>query len=226
MQPSGAFQRRVLLKAGLGAVCGVGCASLNFGRVFAGEASADAPLIRQIQRGTIFDGRKTRKTWFQPRGCLVPDRGGDFFLMTLQGIAGSDLYGPVHWTISRDNGATWSEPAPIAGLGRRDLEKDWQEGVCDVTPEFHHRSNTVLAVGHNVYYHRNAAVNMRKMRAGRVTPWPGRSGRAGRSTSSARPMADGRRHGSSNGATPAADSSIPAIAASGRRSPTATCCWR
>jgi hypothetical protein len=88
--------------------------------------------------------------------------------MTLQVISGSDHFGPVHWATSTDLGKTWSEfkPAPplgwekintISATGGKAFDKNqwdtsWNEGVCDVTPEYHRKTGSVLALGHNVYY--------------------------------------------------------------------------
>src|SRR5512140_659127 len=83
---------------------------------------------------------------------MVPATGRRAALMTLQDIQGSDYFGPVHWSESRDGGTNWSEPKPIPGLGRKPAPDDMQEGVCDVVPEYHALSGTVLAIGHNVFY--------------------------------------------------------------------------
>jgi hypothetical protein len=76
-------------------------------------------------------------------------------LMTLQEIGGSDYFGQVHWSMSADLGETWSQPAPIAALGR-DLVPGRDDGlsaaVCDVTPQYHPQTGTVLALGHVVFY--------------------------------------------------------------------------
>lgn len=96
------------------------------------------------------DGKAT--TWFHPRGCLVPAPQGSFAFMTLQEITGSDYFGPVHWCVSTDQARTWSEPKAVPGLGRIPAGGGLQEGVCDVVPEHHPRTNTILAIGHNVYY--------------------------------------------------------------------------
>jgi hypothetical protein len=85
---------------------------------------------------------------------MVPAKNSRLALMTLQSISGSDVFGPVHWTQSEDLGKTWSEPRPIPGFGRRDSKDGKEEGVCDVVPEFHASTNTVLAIGHNVHYRR------------------------------------------------------------------------
>jgi len=72
--------------------------------------------------------------------------------MTLQTIMGSDYFGPVHWMTSTDFGKTWTEPQPVPALGRVALSNGVEEGVCDVVPEWHPQTKTVLALGHNVFY--------------------------------------------------------------------------
>ena len=108
-------------------------------------------MIKNITSSIIFPGRERGPTWFHPRACVLPDGTA---LMTCQDISGSDYFGRVHWTASADGGATWSRPSPIPALGRRRLpdEPEIEEGVCDVVPEYHPQSGTVLAMGHNVYY--------------------------------------------------------------------------
>ncbi len=86
---------------------------------------------------------------------MVPDgRGGHVALMTLQSIRGSDYFGPVHESVSRDLGQTWSDPKPVPSLGRTPVagHKGLQQGVCDVVPQYHPATNTVLALGHVVFY--------------------------------------------------------------------------
>jgi len=123
----------------------------NFLRACGAGALAPAQdgLIAGIERTVIWRGREGGTTWFHPRACRIP---GGPVLMTCQSISGSDYFGPVHWSESTDLGLTWSEPRPIPGLGRRRLEDGFDEGVCDVVPEYHPRTRTVLAIGHNVYY--------------------------------------------------------------------------
>lgn len=75
--------------------------------------------------------------------------------MTLQPITGSDFFGPVHWTTSDDLGRTWSEFRPVPPLGWVPQEGGIHEAVCDVTPESHPPTRSVLALGHNVYYRKN-----------------------------------------------------------------------
>jgi hypothetical protein len=127
-------------------------------RFFQGIAMAAAPgamkadLIAAIDRSILWRGRETGKTWFHPRACRIPARPRPVLLMTLQEITGSDVFHHVHWSESKDLGAAWSDPRPIPGMGRRSAPDGLEEGICDVVPEFHAITRTVLAMGHNVYY--------------------------------------------------------------------------
>ena len=94
-------------------------------------------------------------TWFHPRTTMVPTKSGEpTALMCLQSIGGSDYFGPVHWMESADGGATWTEPEPIDALGRIPVpgHDGLEAGVCDVVPQYHAPTDTVLAMGHVVFY--------------------------------------------------------------------------
>ena len=127
----------------------------------------DSPPIADIQKLVLRRGRDSRgPTWFNPRACMIPSNTpGDATrgvagqsssrataLMALQTISGSDYFGPLHWMSSADLGATWSDPQPISALGRVPRTDGSEEGVCDVVPEWHPQTRTVLALGHNVFY--------------------------------------------------------------------------
>ena len=109
-------------------------------------------MISEIAGQVVWHGRDSGMTWFHPRGCMVPTASGPLGLLTCQDVSGSDYFGQVHASVSSDMGAHWSEPEPLAGLGRVELDDGLQEGVCDVVPEYHAPTDTVLAMGHNVYY--------------------------------------------------------------------------
>lgn len=111
-------------------------------------------LIASIDKITLKHGRDgSGPSWFHPRPCVVPSKDGPRVFMTLQEIRGSDFFLPVHWMESRDLGQTWSEPQPVPPLGR-DPTTDGRgdEGVCDVVPQYHAKTGSVLAMGHNVFY--------------------------------------------------------------------------
>ena len=128
------------------------------GLAFAGSAGATSPpsLIRKISPETLWsnlDGSGT--SWFHPRACMVPHADGRLRpLMTLQAINGSDFFGPVHWTTAAADGTRWSAPQPIAAFDQRPVpgHAGLRAGVCDVVPEYHPPTDTVLAVGHVVFY--------------------------------------------------------------------------
>jgi len=74
--------------------------------------------------------------------------------MALQDIGGSDYFGQVHWSQSADLGKTWTKPEAIAALGRDPVagHPGLLAGVCDVVPQFHPQTGTLLAMGHVVFY--------------------------------------------------------------------------
>ena len=120
-------------------------------RMFAAEGSR--ALIASIEKEVLRRGRDgSGPTWFHPRACVVPGVPGPMALMTLQTISGSDYFGPVHWMTSHDQGRTWTDPQPVPALGRVKQPDGAEEGVCDVVPEWHPATKTVLALGHNVFY--------------------------------------------------------------------------
>jgi len=109
--------------------------------------------IQSIERTELWNNLDGRgQTWFHPRICRLPSGQ---LLMTVQTISGSDVYGPVHWSLSSDGGRTWSAPEPIPGMGRRSVDGGIEEGYCDTVPEYHPPTRSVLALAHNVYYQNN-----------------------------------------------------------------------
>lgn len=83
-----------------------------------------------------------------PRAAGEPHK----LLMTLQGITGSDYFHPVNFSISDDQGTSWTEPEFIPALGRVPAPGHTEEGVCDVMPEYHAQTDSILAIGHTVFY--------------------------------------------------------------------------
>ncbi len=120
------------------------------------STTANQQLVKSISKQVLWKNRDGQsKTWFHPRACMIPN--GDsppVALMNLQEIRGSDYFGQVHWSQSADLGQTWSPPRPIESLGRDPVPEHpgLQAGVCDVTPQYHAPTDTVLALGHVVFY--------------------------------------------------------------------------
>lgn len=121
------------------------------------SSSKETSLIASISKETLWRNRDGQsQTWFHPRVCMLPDANGQpVALMTLQQIGGSDYFGQVHWSISTDLGRTWSDPEPIAALGRDPVpgrEDDLKAAVCDVVPQYDPVTQSLLAMGHVVFY--------------------------------------------------------------------------
>ncbi len=112
-------------------------------------------MISTIEGSVIWNGRLRAPTWWHPRACMMPGEPRPTALMTCQWVTGSDVFGPVHWSESRDMGASWTEPQPIPALGRRQRDDGFEEAICDVVPQYHPPTRTVLAMGHNTYYRNN-----------------------------------------------------------------------
>jgi len=74
--------------------------------------------------------------------------------MLLCEITGSDYFGPTHVTQSIDLGRSWSMPASVPGLGRTPVgdAAGTEAAFCDMVPEYHPATNSVLAMGHDVFY--------------------------------------------------------------------------
>ncbi len=150
-----ATRREFLVSSGIGGgaiACGTRWTSAS------DPAAANAATL-SIDRQILWNNMDgSQVTWFHPRACMVPNRKGrPLALMTLQSITGSDYFGPVHASESNDMGHEWSSPVPIPAFGRQAEpgHPGLQRGVCDVVPQHHPASNTVLAMGHVVFYRGN-----------------------------------------------------------------------
>lgn len=109
-------------------------------------------IVKSIERVMLHKWSDGQITWFLPRTTVVPAAKGAKILMTLQEIGGSDYYGPVKWRESADQGKTWSEIRDVPGWGRRKLDGGVEEAISDVVPEYHAKTNTVLAIGQTLFY--------------------------------------------------------------------------
>jgi hypothetical protein len=110
--------------------------------------AAESPFIESIEKVVLPAPEVKGGAWFHPRACLA----GRKAFMTLQPIMGSDYFGPLQWTTSDDLGRTWSPFQAVPSLGWVQQSDGANEGVCDVTPDFHPATGTVLALGQNVLY--------------------------------------------------------------------------
>jgi hypothetical protein len=142
-------RRQWLVHAGAGLAAAAACPS-HAAR--GGRVAAERNVLGRIESEIVRLEGAEQTTWFSARACTVPEPAGRTVLLLLQPIYGSDFFGPVHWTATADLGRTWTAPQPIPSLGRRRIDAQIEEGVCDVVPEYHAPTCTVLAIGHNVFY--------------------------------------------------------------------------
>lgn len=115
-----------------------------------------APLLRAqppgIERWIGWSNLSTPgEAWFLPRFCVIPGKTRRL-IMTMQAITGSDVYQPVHWSESSDDGKSWSEPKAVPGMGRKITASGLTEALCDTVPEHHPQTGCVIALAQNIYY--------------------------------------------------------------------------
>ncbi len=144
---------------------GLGAAACFSGGSVASRLNAEEKyahdLIESISEQTLRKGAAGH-TWFHPRPCMLPWEKQPTAFMTMQPIMGSDHFGHVHWSESNDLAKTWSEPKPIPSMGHQQIADDTIEAVCDVVPEPHPRTKTVLALGHNVFYRTDGGTSSKR----------------------------------------------------------------
>ena len=179
-------------------------------------ANAEDLRIASISKETLWRNRDGKgRTWFHPRACMMPGSNGKpVALMTLQEIGGSDYFGQVHWSMSADLGKTWSDPEPIAALGRDSVpgrDDGLEAAVCDVTPQYHPQTGAVIALGHVVFYKGDYFARKEQLPRYPIYVYSREMTKLGQNARSL------------NGTIPAAVTSIPITAASASSWPTATC---
>ena len=93
------------------------------------------------------------ENYFHPRATLMSDNS---ILMTLQTIGASDYFGDVQYTFSdiESKCENWTKLNSIPGFEHKQLKnrEDVSEGICDVVPDYHEMSGSILAMGCNNYY--------------------------------------------------------------------------
>lgn len=88
--------------------------------------------------------------WFQPAVTVLPDGS---WLATMQSLMGSDHYGGPLFSITKDQGRTWSPTAEIKCFRTEPFEDtQYEMGVVDVRPFTSPNDGTVFAFGGTTYY--------------------------------------------------------------------------
>jgi hypothetical protein len=111
-------------------------------------------VIMDIKIQTITSEGFINRPMFHPKAGLHPS--GRIY-MALQTIGGGDYFGPVEYSFSDDNGLTWSKPEYVQELGWKPESRysNAFEGVCDTVVNYDPASNSMVFLGHNVFYRNN-----------------------------------------------------------------------
>ena len=131
-------------------------------------ATAADPLY-SIDLTVARQGFDNQMCWVHARAGAIPEGTGKnpTVVMTMQKlqISGSDVYYALNEIRTTDGGATWSEPkehasfarVPFSWNGKTDLETT----VCDFSPRWHAKTQTLLGTGHTVVYENNSGLRVR-----------------------------------------------------------------
>ena len=88
--------------------------------------------------------------WFNPSVTRLADGR---WLATMLSVNGNDFYGDPMFSISDDEGRTWTKPATIPAFASEELpEFGVREGVCDTHVFTSPNDGTVVVFGCTVYY--------------------------------------------------------------------------
>lgn len=118
------------------------------------NAKSNTLLQYKVVLDTIMSDNNDSVCWFQPRAGVIPGNPSTI-VMTLQRfiIGHSDVYKPLVYTLSNDNGMTWSSPGDAGdAFAYQDTVNGVYTGQCDFTPEWNEYSGTLLTIGHTVHY--------------------------------------------------------------------------
>ena len=108
-------------------------------------------ITYRTQLGIVTEGYDRQTEWFQPRVGLIPPSTA-VLTMTRAQLWGSDIFSALQEMRSDDLGRTWSAPVAHPTLDRRRYPDGVEVCPCDMTPDWHAASGTLLLVGHTANY--------------------------------------------------------------------------
>lgn len=150
--------------------------------------SAEEPLSYTVDLTAAHQGFEDKEfCWVHARAGAIPvgAKGNpgenSLVVMTMQKLrlSGSDVFYPLHELHSSDLGNNWSSPVEISTMhrqtyqpgreplatGAKGFEELLQPGdetiVSDYTPQWHAASQSLLGIGHTVWYRKNAVMTPR-----------------------------------------------------------------
>ncbi len=112
----------------------------------------------KIERIFHFE-KESEPNYFHPAISPIPEG----LLMTLQTFNGAgDTYGPPLYAISTDDCASWTQAEVIPPLDMVELAEDVYEGVADIRPFYHEKTNTTIVIGCTTSYGPKKLIEMDK----------------------------------------------------------------
>lgn len=94
--------------------------------------------------------------WFHPRVTALPGYGKEgvpaVIVTTQKHLAASDHYSGLYVLRTDDLGQTWTGPTAIPELAWRTAPNDITVAVIDVTPGWHQKTGTLIAIGAKTLY--------------------------------------------------------------------------
>ena len=123
----------------------------------------------ELERVVAMSGFDKKTCWVHARAGAVPANvaanasGRPAIVMTMQKalLVASDVFYPLHQTVSNDLGQSWSKPIEQSEFERRKMSAETDMTVCDFTPAWHAKSKTLLGTGHTVWYRNNRLMHVR-----------------------------------------------------------------
>lgn len=143
------------------------CVAAIFTAVFtalnmAGAEEQTMHVIKySVQLDTIASGYDGKTCWVHARAGAIPNEGCVVLTMQKLLLSGSDVFFALNEMRTDDCGKTWSGPTEHEALGRRELEDGAVEVICDFTPKWHARTQTLLGIGHSARYRGNKLIQVR-----------------------------------------------------------------
>lgn len=127
----------------------------------------DSPFT--VERTVATQGFDGTFCWVHARAGRIPAAGGNnaTVVMTLQKLqlSGSDVFFALNEMRTTDGGNTWTQPVEHASFSRVpfafDGHEDLEITVCDFSPKWHAKTNTLLGTGHTVVYENNRVRRVR-----------------------------------------------------------------
>lgn len=105
-----------------------------------------------VELQVVSSGYNGEWCWFQPRAAKFGNKEEMVILMQPWVTSHSDFVLFMHEVRTKDGGEDWSAPKSLVDSLGEELSDNVIARICDVTPQFHKKSQKVLATGVTTYY--------------------------------------------------------------------------